>query len=172
MKACWSEITRAGIVEYPNQRMPENFPYAILPGLRRLIGIRDSLAEDYVQLVLARGRSPFKALRVPLPKENPDARLLVEEVKRNLGERWIGELPLEQHMKALGLRYQWWFHPAFAVGFIFFGFMLFLAMGAYGAVTSGRLDQVPLIAWIALLLWVGVVLWILARFYSFLKGQQ
>ena len=50
--------------------------------------------------------------------------------------------------------------------------MLFIAMGAYGVVASGRFDQVPLIAWIALLLWVGVVLWISVRFSGFLKGQQ
>ena len=83
--------------------MPENFPQSILPGLRRLTKIRDRLAEDYVQLILARGRSSFKAIRVPLPKENPDARLLVQEVQRNLEERWVEELPIEQHMKALGL---------------------------------------------------------------------
>lgn len=163
MKAVWSEITRAGLVGYPRQKMPENFPYEILPGLRRLTEIRDNLAKSYLQLVLARGGSPFKAFRVPIPKEDPDAKLLLDEVQRNLGDRWLGELPWNRYTQALGLRNPWWFYPAFVIGFVFFGLILLMAMGAYGGIMSGRLDQVPLIAWIALLLWSGVVVWILAK---------
>ncbi len=169
MKASWLEISCAGLVGYPNVRMPENFPYEILPGFRRLVETRDNLARNYLQLVLARGKSPFRAIRVPIPKENPDAKLLVDEVQRNLGERWLGDLPWNQYMKPLGLRNPWWFLPVFIAGFIVVGFLLLLAMGAYEGILSGRFYQVPFIAWIALILWIVLVIWLLTKLRKLLQ---
>ncbi|HBY93768.1 MAG TPA: hypothetical protein DEP84_07320 [Chloroflexi bacterium] len=162
----WQEITRAGLVRLSDPNVPDNFPTQILPGLGTLFDLNRSLAEDYQQLVLARGRSPFRAYRVPIPIAKASALALVEEVRKRVGERWVGEISMAGHTRALGLSNPWWFYPIFVMSFLGVGLLVLLAGGAYTALTTGSLADVPLVAWLALVLWlvlVGLLFFLLRR---------
>jgi hypothetical protein len=162
----WREITAAGLVHFPGPDVPTDMPTRILPGLGRLVDLDRRLAREQRQLVLARGRSTFRAVRIPIPLDEPEAAALVQAVRRHLADQWAGEMSLEEHQRALGLSTPWWFYPLFAVGFVAFGLIILLAIGAFQSLTSGDLAGVPVLAWIALAFWavlVGGILFVYRR---------
>lgn len=162
----WADITAAGLIQFPGPSVPDGMLTSILPGLGRLINIDQKVAREQRQLVLARGRSTFQAMRIPVPVQDPEAMAMVEEVRRNLGDRWVGDLSLEDQQSALGLSTPWWFYLLFGIGFVAFGLTILLAIGAFGALSSGQVGGVPPIAWLALLFWlllVGGILFLYRR---------
>jgi hypothetical protein len=162
----WADITAAGLVQFSDANPSPNMPTDILPGLEKLFDLNRWLAREQRQLVLARGRSSFRAVRIPIPVQRPEARVLVEQVRQRLNEKWIGEVPIQDHQSAMGLTTPWWFYLLFAVGFVAFGLTLLLAMGTFDALSSGQVVGVPLLAWLALLFWVvlaAVILWLYRR---------
>ena len=162
----WRQITAAGLVHFPDPDVPAGMPTKILPGLGKLIDLDRRLAREQRQLVLARGRSTFRAIRIPIPLDAPEATALVEAARRHLGDRWAGEVSIEEHQRALGLSTPWWFYPLFAVGFVAFGLTILLAIGAFQSLTGGNLAGVPILAWIALAFWAllaGGILFVYRR---------
>lgn len=159
----WQEISRAGLVSFDRPNPPPDFPAQTLPGLGGLFTLNTRLAGEYRQLVLARGKSAFSAVRVPIPTAEPQAAALVEEVRRHLGGRWAGELPMARHSQALGMGNPWWYYPLLFLGLTVFGLAILLAAGAFPAIASGSVADVPLLAWLALLVWLlmtGVILFL------------
>jgi 4-amino-4-deoxy-L-arabinose transferase-like glycosyltransferase len=162
----WADVTAAGLVHLPSPAVPPDMPTSILPGLGKVIDVDRRLAREQRQLVLARGRSAFQAMRLPIPVDEPEAMALVEAVRRNLDDRWIGEVSMEDHQSALGLSTPWWFYPLFGLGMAILGLAILLAIGAFQALSSGQVSGVPPIAWLALLLWlilIGGILFIYRR---------
>jgi hypothetical protein len=164
----WDEITSAGLVHFASPDIDPDLPTDILPGLGKLFSLNRSIAKGQHQLVLARGKSVFRAFRVPIPIDQSVSAALVETVQQKLGTRWIGEMPITEHQKALGLRTPWWFYPIFVVGFVAFGYLILFAIGAFSALTSGQFVEVPWIAWLALLVWVILIGWILFQYRRWL----
>jgi hypothetical protein len=152
-KLRWREVTAAGLVQLPGAAVPADMPTSILPGLGKLVDLDRRLAREQRQLVLARGGSTFRAVRIPIPLDEPEAKALVEMVRGHVGDRWIGELPMAEHQRALGLSIPWWFYPLFAVGFVAFGLTILLAIGAFQALSTGDVAGVPPLAWLALVFW-------------------
>jgi hypothetical protein len=150
----WSDITAAGLVHFSEPDAPAGMPTAILPGLGKLFGLNRWLAREQRQLVLARGRSVFHTVRIPIPVQEPEAMALVEQVRQNLGDKWIGEVSIQEHQPALGLSTPWWFYLLFGLGFVAFGLTILFAIGAFEALSSGQVSDVPPVAWVALLFWV------------------
>jgi len=152
----WLEITAAGLVHFSEPDSSTGMPTQILPGLGKLFALDRWLAREQRQLVLARGRSTFRALRIPIPVQEPAAMALVEQVRQTLGEKWIGEVSMQDHQSALGLSTPWWFYPLFGLGMAAFGLTILLAIGAFQALSSGQVAEVPPLAWVALLFWVAL----------------
>jgi 4-amino-4-deoxy-L-arabinose transferase-like glycosyltransferase len=75
-------------------------------------------------------------------------------VRQNLGDKWIGEVAIQDQQPALGLSTPWWFYLLFGLGFVAFGLTILLAIGTFGALTGGKVSVVPPVAWLALLFWV------------------
>lgn len=150
----WAEINAAGLVRFSSPNVPAGMPLSILPGLGKLVELDRQEAQALRQLVLARGRSPFRAVRVPIPTGEPEAMALAEAVQQSLGERWIGGVAMEDHQAALGLSTPWWFCLVFGLGMVAFGLTILLAIGAFGALSSGQGAGVPPLAWLALLFWL------------------
>jgi hypothetical protein len=162
----WTEVTAAALVHFSSPDASAGIPTNMLPGLGNLFALNRWLAREQGQLVLARGRSTFRAMRIPIPLEEPGAMALVRETQRYLDQRWIGELPFADHQVAMGMSTPWWFYLLFGLGFVTFGLTILLAIGAFQGLTSGDLAGVPAVAWIALLFWVilvGSVLFIYRR---------
>jgi hypothetical protein len=162
----WDDITAAGLVQFPGPNVPAGLPTSILPGLGKVIDLDQQIAREQRQMVLARGSSTFRAMRIPIAVQDPDATALVEAVRHNLGNRWIGELSMEDQQSGLGLSTPWWFYLLFGVGFVAFGLTILLAIGAFEALSSGQVKGVPPIAWLALLFWlllIGGVLYLYRR---------
>lgn len=153
----WAEITRAGLIHLPAPDLQAGFPTRILPGLGRLFAIGRSLERDYRQLALARGRSSWRMVRVAVPLGDPEANALVEEVAGRLGSRWVGEIPMASHYRALGVAYPWLVIPLFVIllvgaipGFI-------LAAGTFIALQQGKLGEIPPAGWAALAVWLAIL---------------
>lgn len=162
----WQEISRAGLVSFSPPNLPPDFPAQAMPGLNRVFDLNQRLAGQYAQLVLARGKSVFRAVRVPIPADQPAAAALVDEVCLHLAGRWIGRVPMEKQRQALGLSNPWWYYPVLIAGLAVFGLIVLLAAGAFEALATGSLADVPLIAWLALLGWlviVGAILFLYRR---------
>jgi hypothetical protein len=153
----WPEITAAGLVHFSELDASAGMPTQILPGLGKLFALNRWLAREQRQLVLARGRSTFRAVRIPIPVEEPKAMALVEQVRQAVGDRWIGEVSIQDHQSALGLSTPWWFYPLFGLGMAVFGLTIVLAIGAFQALSDGQVAGVPPLAWVALLFWVVLV---------------
>lgn len=159
----WQEISRAGLVSFDRPNAPPNSATQTVPGLDRLFNLNTRLAGEYRGLVLARGTSTFSAVRVPIPTGEPQAIALIEEVRRHLGERWAGELSMARHSRALGMGNPWWYYPLLFLGLALFGLVILLAAGAFQALASGSVADVPPLAWLALLAWLvmtGLILFL------------
>jgi len=153
----WAEVSAAGLVSFSEAGTPAGMPTDILPGLGKLFELNRWQARELRQLVLARGRSSFRTLRIPIPVSEPRAALLVEELRSYLPGRWVGEVSMEEHIQALGLATPWWLYPLFVAGFIGSGLAILLAVGAFQALEDGGLAAVPVLAWGALLFWLILV---------------
>jgi hypothetical protein len=156
----WDEITRAGLVHFADPDIDPSMPTEILPGLGKLISINRAIAARQRQLVLARGSSMRRVFRIPIPVDDPGAASLVETVQQRLGERWVGEMSIADHGKVLGVRNPWWFYPLLVVGLVAFGYMVLFAIGAFDALISAELTEVPAVAWLALVAWLLLFGWI------------
>jgi hypothetical protein len=159
----WQEISRAGLVSFDRPEVPSDSAAQAVPGLDRVFRLNTRLAGEYRGLVMARGPSTFSAVRVPIPTGEPEAVALVEEVRRHLGDRWAGELPMARHGQALGMGNPWWYYPLLILGLAVFGLVILLAAGAFQALATGSVADVPPPAWFALLAWLvitGVILFL------------
>jgi hypothetical protein len=84
----------------------------LLPGLGRLAAASRKLRDAHRLLVLAQARAHGRprAFLVSIPVDDPNAELLLAEVKRRLGSRWRGEdWELEALKTDLGASYPRWY---------------------------------------------------------------
>jgi hypothetical protein len=154
------EAVQAGLTCPTGPNLPANFPKTVLPGLPKLFRINQSLTE-LPHLLLARGPSASRVVRVLLPPGAPAAEALLEHVRLRLGDRWAGEVPFEDHEKLLGLRPPWWYRPVGLLGGLFLGALILFAMMGFAALLTGRIEEIPGFVWAAMAGWAGVVGWIL-----------
>jgi len=154
-RVAWSEATAAALVRF--RAVGEDVPTGIVPGLGALLALNRREADLYAQLVVARGPSASRALRVTVPLDGAGAGLLVGAVREVLGPRWLGEVPFEAHMVVLGLRRPRWALPVFVIVLTAIGSVALLAMLAGAALGRGAWNEVPPVAWAGLALWLGLL---------------
>ncbi len=154
-RTAWSEATAAALVRF--SLVGAEVPTGIVPGFGLLLALNRREAGMYGQLVVARGPSSSRAVRVTVPLDGAGAALLVGAVRDAMGSRWRGEIPFAAHMAALGLRRPRWTLPALLVALAAVGSVMLLAMIAGAAVAGGRWAEVPPAAWAGLALWLGLI---------------
>ena len=93
-------------------------------------------------------------VRVPLPLDDPDAQNLVHTVQLALGGRWVGEVSIADHYKALGVKRPWWTVPASLLFLVGLGYVIVFACVGFTSLAEGNLNLPPA-------LWVGMVAWLL-----------
>ena len=118
----WEGITAAGLARVQGPALtPSGDP---LPGMGRLSAAARGLTQRNRLLLIGRSRTRGRprALTVPLPAEDPNALLLVEELRNRLGSRWLGEDRDQRELKReLGAAYPLWYWPvgvAFVLGVV------------------------------------------------------
>ena len=163
----WDSITAAGLARVRASTLAAGDPGASqsLPGMGRLSAAALGLAHRNRLLLIgrSRGRGRPRAVTFPLPAEDPSARLLLEELKRRLGSRWLGEDRDQRELKReLGAAYPLWYWPA-GVAFVLAVVAVTLpAMGAWallaGADPQGRNELTDARWWMfaGLAAWLGL----------------
>jgi hypothetical protein len=159
--ARWEEITGAALVRTSNAEKESGVPTEVmeeigqgLPGLGRLMGVNVHMAENYRQLVLARGRSARRAIRMPVPVDDPGAHELVQRIEQRLGDRWKLETDMANHYQALGIHRPWWTIPVSILFIVGLGYIVAFACAGFSALSEGNLDLPPLI-------WIGMATWLI-----------
>ena len=94
VRMLWQDITRAAMVETGSPNLPGAETLGKIPGLGKTLNMAREIGVEYRALVLARGKARARAFRCLLPIMEPAAAVLVDDVRRNVGDRWLGELTL------------------------------------------------------------------------------
>jgi len=171
-EAPWKTLTGGGLVRTRNIEFEAMGPEAmkLLPGLGRLAAASRKLTEAHRLLVLAQARAHGRprAFLVSIPVDDPNAEVLLAEVKRRLGSRWRGEdWELEALRKDLGASYPRWYWPAGLLFALFVAAVSLSAIAGWGALTSQDADLGRLQPWwlAGLAVWLAFValLFFLAR---------
>jgi hypothetical protein len=159
--ARWEEITRAALVRTGNPETESGVPADVmeeigkgLPGLGRLTNINARMAENYRQLVLARGRSARRAIRVPIPVDDAGAQDLIGMIRQHLGDRWQQETDMANHYRALGIQRPWWAIPVSILFIVGLGYIVAFACTGFSSLAEGNFHLPPL-------LWVGMAIWLI-----------
>jgi len=160
-RIAWDSITAAGLVQMQVAASQRDVPGKVLdglgeglPGLDRLLHINDSMAEEYRQLVLARGAAFSRAVRILIQIGDAEAMALVDEVRMRLGSRWKGDLSVSKsHHKELGMRLPWWTAPASVMFMVGLGYTVLFACAGFSALQEGTFDLPPVI-------WIGMAVWL------------
>jgi hypothetical protein len=170
--ARWVEVTAAALVVFPNSSEDSAVPSDVwgklgegLPGLGRLMDINTFMAENYRQVILARGPLARRAIRAPLPMDDPAAQALVAEIQQRLGDRWQQEVAIADHYQALGIKRQWWAIPASILFLIALGYTVAFACAGFTTLAEGDFN-LPLPAWIGMGVWlalIGAILFVYRR---------
>lgn len=153
----WSSFTAGGLLVPESLALPAGLPRGFLPGLGLLLDSAEDLARAQRTLVLSRGTSPLKAVRVQLA---PGDEVSPALARQRLGDRWVGELTRRTQSKSLGWTYPLWFILAVLAGFVVFAWAILLAAGAVWSLSHGEIKEVPLVAWVCLALWAGLLGWV------------
>ena len=163
----WSQITRAGSVELPESGTLPELLVDALPGTDEALDLFDQMQAEYRQLVIARGWSESRLIRLPFPTGDPEANRLLEWIKSHIGERWVGELDFQDHQEALGLGMPKWYLAMILLGFVVIAFLVLQVISAIGALAAGEVYQVPGLVWLMLiLLGMLIVYWIYQSRYQ------
>lgn len=156
-KLRWNEISAAGIVSLPNASLSNNKLLKLIPGLDDLSSLYDQIELEYGQLVLARGTSSAQAVRLPIPKRDPQTGSLIQELQGRLLGRWYGELSWEQHQEALGFGTPRWVYAMGILLLVLTAFLLLQVIGAVGSIAGGIFYEIPALMWLAGVLWLLIV---------------
>lgn len=171
-RLAWDAVTGAGLVRMRVADVAADEPEMarLLPGMARLSSMALEMAQRNRLLLIgrARRRGRPRALVVPLPDADPNAELLIEELKQRLGPRWRGEDREQRELKKeLGAAYPLWYWP---VGVVFvFGVAAVTLLGTAGwaFLTGGSSDLRDARWWmfVGLALWLGLcaILFLVAR---------
>jgi hypothetical protein len=159
----WSEVTGGGAAPLaPASRT--GLPTSILPGLGWLTSLQTELSGSVSQLVIARGRSSFLALRLPIFDDDPGARALQAEIAGRLGERWIGRKQAPRDLaRALGLRTPVWLAVLSILFVLILVATVLLAAVGVSAILTGRFREMPPWAYVPLLAWLALIAWFRIR---------
>jgi hypothetical protein len=160
-KLKWNQITRAGSVELPESGTLPELLVDALPGTGEVLDLFDQMQADHRQLIIARGWSESRLIRLPLPTGNPEAEHLVEQIKSHISERWVGEVEFKDHQEALGLGMPKWYLAMILLGFVVIAFLVLQVISAIGALAAGEVYRVPGLVWLMLiLLAMLIVYWV------------
>lgn len=151
-KLKWIQITRVGSVELPESGTLTEMLVDALPGTDEVLDLLNQMQADHRQLLIARGWSESRLIRLPLPTGDPEAERLVERIKSNIGERWVGEVDFQDHQEALGLGMPKWYLAMILLGFVIIAFLVLQVISAIGALAAGEVYQVPGLVWLMLIL--------------------
>jgi hypothetical protein len=171
-EAPWHALCGGGLVRMRSVELEAMGPEAmeLLPGLGRLATASRKLTAARRLLVLAqaRARGRPRAFLVSIPADDPNTEVLLAEVKRRLGSRWLGEeWELDALKKELGASYPRWFWPAGLLFALFVAAVSLSAIAGWGALVSSEADLARLQPWwlAGLAVWLGFVaiLLLLAR---------
>jgi len=169
-RARWETITGGGLVRPPNIEFEAMGPEAakVLPGLARVAEASRRMTDAHRLLMLAetntRGRR--RIFLMPILADDPNAEVLVAEVKRRLGSRWQGEdWDLRALKKELGASYPRWYWPAGLLFMLFIVAVTLPAIAGWGQLMEGDLGAVEPWWLVGLAVWLGFValLFFLAR---------
>ena len=148
----WKDITRAGLVGFPETGSLPEIIIDTFPGTDETLDLLNQIRENYTQLVIARGWSSARVIRIPLPLDDSSAAQLVNTLTSRLDDRWIGEVPVEQHEDELGLGLPRWYLAMILPGFVVIAYLLLQVVSAVGALLIGEVYQVPGLVWLMLIL--------------------
>lgn len=163
----WNTISRSGLLVFEQTGDTGAIPTAILPGLQQLFEVNHWMAVELRQLLLAVQTPRTRLLRVPILLRDPDAVALVEALQAYLGERWLGDISLQEQYTRLGVQQPWWTIPLAALIVLVGVPACLLAILAYAALQESPDIDISPIAWAALAAWgllVGGVYWIYRRY--------
>jgi hypothetical protein len=115
-------------------------------------------------LLLAQGRPRGRprTFLVPIQIDDPNAELLLAELKRRLGTRWLGEdWELRALRKELNAGYPLWYRPVGIVFVLFVAAVTISAIAGWGQLTEGK-DLGALVPWllVGVAVWLGFVGWL------------
>lgn len=160
----WKDVTYAGIVKVYSEEKVDKV--AESKALAKETGFKEQLLElikTYRQLVFARGKSSFKAVRFQIPINDPATELLLGEIKQRLQNRWIGEVMKNDYGKAFDIRLPLWAYPVYALPIFIIGGLLILSFFLppnYDILSLlldlSALKKMPSLFWILIYLWLGI----------------
>jgi hypothetical protein len=115
-------------------------------------------------LAQARARGRARVVLLPIPVDDPSADLLLAEVKRRLGPRWLGEdFELKELKRELGASYPRWYWATGLLFVLFTAAATITAIAGWGQLTSENAGLGGLQWWwlVGLAVWIGFVALIL-----------
>lgn len=98
-RVAWRDVTAAGMLTLPVGNFAVDAVIQTVQGIDQLRDVNRVLTTDYRQLILARGRSQTRAAQILVPILEPEAAVLVEQVRQRVGDRWRGEVPWEEQRR-------------------------------------------------------------------------
>ena len=162
-EARWDEITAAALVRTDSAAADSYVLDDVwqglgrgLPGLGKLIGVNAYMAENYWQLVLAKGTDQKRAIRMPLPMDDAGTHSLVEGLKQRLGIRWRGETTMGDHYKTLDMKQPRWTIPVSILFIIGLGYIVAFACMGFTSLAEGNFS-LPTLVWAGMVVWLAIV---------------
>ena len=156
-KVRWNEISAAAIVSLPQASLSSNQLVKIIPGLNDMSSLYDQIELEYAQLVLGRGTSSTQAVRLPIPKGDPQTSALIQELQGQLLGKWHGEIAWDGYEETLGFGTPRWVYAMGILVLVLTVFLLLQVIGAVGSLATDVYYQVPALVWLAGGLWFLVV---------------
>jgi hypothetical protein len=163
-EAPWHTLTGGGIARARTIELEGMGPEGanVLPGLRRLAEASRKMTDAHRLLVLAqaRARGRPRVVLVPIPVDDPNAEVLLVELKRRLGRRWLGEdFELKALKRELGASYPRWYWAAGLLFVLFTAAATISAIAGWGQLVSENANLAGLESrWlVGLAVWIGFV---------------
>jgi hypothetical protein len=156
----WESVTGGGLARGQNVQLEAMGPEAanVLPGLSRVAEASQRLTASRRLLLLAEARPHGRprAFLMPIQIDDPNAEILLAEVRRRLGERWRGEdWELRALKRELGATYPRWYLPVGILLVLFVAGVTIFAIAGWGQLTEDK-SLATLVPWLL----VGVAAWL------------
>jgi hypothetical protein len=163
----WESVTGAGLVRLPRLDLAQDEPEMskLLPGMGRLNAASLALTGRNRLLLTAQAREwgRPRAFTIPLPREDPNAELLLGELRQRLGSRWRGDDREQRELRReLGATYPLWYRPVGLLFVLFIAAVTILAAAAWGFLAGGdsgirpRLSDARWWTFAGLAVWLGL----------------
>lgn len=147
----WSSVTKAGLMELQSGVTPGVLPLFRLPGFRRLVRHTLQRSLEWRQLLIATGTRPSSIQRLAVPVGDLGADDLVETIRGAVGDRWVGEISMQEQYATLGIETPWFYTPLILGGAIVAAFLVLLVGGLAYLGVETMAGRVPEVVWVAAL---------------------